>query len=369
MKIENIELHHVELPFLSPFESSQGITHNKTCIIISVHSEGITGYGECVADAGPWYSGETVVTAWHILEEFLIPQIIGKDINSIEEVVKKFSPVRGNRMAKAGLESAFWDLLAKADSISLSKMMGGKQDKIPVGVSIGIQPSINKLLEVVEKYLSEGYKRIKLKIKPGWDIEVIRAVRKQWEDILLQVDANSAYTLEHIQIFRELDQFNVLLIEQPLHQDNILDHSKLQAQIKTPVCLDESIYSLEQTKLALELNACKIINIKPGRAGGFSTAIKIHDLCKEKGIPVWCGGMFETNIGRAGNAALASLSNFILPGDISASSRYFKEDIALPDFILNNDSTLTVPSKPGIGVNIVPDRLSQYRIRYQSFSK
>jgi O-succinylbenzoate synthase len=367
MKIESVELHHVELPFLHPFESSRGIAFNKTCIIISVHSEGITGYGECAAEAGPWYSEETVATAWHILEEFLIPQVIGKDMNSIEEVMQKFSPVRGNRMAKAGLESAFWDLFAKANSVSLSKMMGGVRDKIPVGVSIGIQSSINKLLEVTEKHLSEGYKRIKLKIKPGCDVDVVKAVRERWQDILLQVDANSAYTLEQIQIFRELDQFNLLLIEQPLHYADIMEHSKLQALIKTPVCLDESIYSFEQAKLALKLNACKVINIKPGRVGGFTNAIKIHDLCNEKGIPVWCGGMFETNIGRAGNTALASLSNFTLPGDISASARYFKEDIAVPDFVLNSDSTLTVPSKPGIGVEPVPDRLSRYRVRYKSF--
>jgi len=367
MKIEKIELHHVELPFLHPFESSRGITFNKTCIIISVHSGGITGYGECSAEAGPWYSAETIVTAWHILEEFLIPQVIGQDINTIEEVVQKFSPIRGNRMAKAGLENAFWDLFAKAGSVSLSKMMGGVRDKIPVGVSIGIQPSINKLLEVIEKFLADGYRRIKIKIKPGWDFEVIRSVRERWHDILLQVDANSAYTLEQIKIFKELDQFNLLLIEQPLNYEDISGHSKLQALIKTPLCLDESIYSLERAILALELNACKVINIKPGRVGGFITAIKIHDLCKGKGIPVWCGGMYETNIGRAGNVALASLSNFTLPGDISASSRYFKEDIALPDFILNNDSTITVPSMPGIGVDIKYNKLLRYRIKHQSF--
>ena len=367
MKIENVELHQVELPFLHPFESSRGTIFNKTCIIISVHSEGITGYGECSAEAGPWYSDETVVTAWHILGEFLIPQVIGQDINSIKEAVQKFSPIRGNRMAKAGIENAFWDLFAKAGSVSLSNMMGGVRDKIPVGVSIGIQPSLDKLLEVVENYLADGYRRIKLKIKPGWDIDVIRAVRERWEDLLLQVDANCAYTMEQIQIFMELDQFNLLLIEEPLNSEDLSEHSKLQGFIKTPVCLDESIYSFEQAKLALKLNACKVINIKPGRVGGFTSAIKIHDLCKEKGIPVWCGGMYETNIGRAGNVALASLSNFTLPGDISASSRYFKEDIAIPDFVLNCDSTLTVPSNPGIGVDMEYNKLLQYRVKNQSF--
>jgi len=367
MKIEQIELHQVELPLLHPFELSSEIIFNKVCIIISVHSGGISGYSECTAEAGPWYSSETSGTAWHILQEFLIPRIIGKDINSIDEVVQKFSGIRGNQMAKAGLEDAFWDLIAKANSISLSKMMGGVCDKIPVGVSIGIESSINKLLDVIEKHLSEGYKRVKLKIKPGWDIDIVKAVRERWPNILLQVDANSAYTLEQIQIFKELDQFNLLLIEQPLHYEDIVDHSKLQAEIKTPICLDESIHSFEHAKWALEINACKVINIKPGRVGGFTAAIKIHDLCEKKGIPVWCGGMFETNIGRAGNAALASLPNFTLPGDDSASARYFKEDIAEPNFVLNNDSTITVPSKPGIGVEIIPDRLAHYRIKYQSF--
>jgi O-succinylbenzoate synthase len=247
--------------------------------------------------------------------------------------------------------------------------MGGVRDKIPVGISIGIEYSINILLQSVEKYLSEGYKRIKLKIKPGWDINIIKMIREQWPDILLQVDANCAYSLDHVQVLIELDQFNLLLIEQPLNYEDILKHSKLQALIKTPICLDESIYSFEQAQIALELNACKIINIKPGRVGGFTAAIKIHNLCKEKGIPVWCGGMFETNIGRAGNAALASLSNFTLPGDISASSRYFKEDIAQPDFVLNSDSTLTVPSKSGLGVEVVPERLSKYLVRHQSFAR
>ena len=369
MKIEQIELHRVELPLLHPFELSSGIIFNKVCIIISVHSQGITGYSECVAETGPWYSSETSGTAWHILEEFLIPQVLSKDIKSVGEIVQKFSGIRGNQMAKAGLENAFWDLFAKADSISLSKMMGGVRDKVSVGVSIGIESSINKLLDVIEKHLSEGYKRVKLKIKPGWDIDIVKAVRERWPNILLQVDANSAYTLEQVQVFRELDQFNLLLIEQPLHYDDIVDHSKLQAEIKTPICFDESIHSFEHAKWALEINACKVINIKPGRVGGFTAAIKIHDLCEKKGIPVWCGGMFETNVGRAGNAALASLPDFTLPGDISASARYFKEDIAEPNFVLNTDSTITVPSKPGIGVEIIPDRLAHYKIKYQSFPK
>ena len=369
MKIEQIELHRVELPLLHPFELSSEIIFNKVCIIVSVYSEGITGYSECVAEAGPWYSAETTGTAWHILQEFLIPQVIGKDINSINEVVLKSSDIRGNQMAKAGFENAFWDLFAKADLISLSKMMGGVRDKVPVGISIGIESSINKLLDEIEKHLSEGYKRVKLKIKPGWDVDVIKAVREHWPDILLQVDANSAYTLEQIQIFKELDQFDLLLIEQPLHYEDIVDHSKLQAELKTPVCLDESIHSFEHAKWALDINACKVINIKPGRVGGYTAAIKIHDLCEKQGIPVWCGGMFETNVGRAGNAALASLPNFTLPGDISASDRYFKEDIAEPNFVLNKDSTITVPAKQGIGVEIIPDRLTRYRVKHQSFSK
>lgn len=255
-------------------------------------------------------------------------------------------------MAKAGLEAALWDLFAKSKNISLSKMLGGTRDKIDVGVSIGIQSSVSELIKKVEGYLEEGYQRIKIKISPGYDIQFVEALRKEFPKILLQVDANSAYELKHINLFKQMDDYNLLLIEQPLGYEDIYDHSKLQRELKTPICLDESIHSLDDTRAAIELDSCRIINIKPGRVGGFTESKLIHDYCESKKIPVWHGGMLESGIGRAGNVALASLSNFTLPGDISASKRYYKLDIVEPEFTVNKDGTMDVPVKPGIGVEV-----------------
>jgi O-succinylbenzoate synthase len=272
--------------------------------------------------------------------------------------------VRGHPMARAGLENAVWDLLAQAQRVSLAKLLGGQRDRVPVGVSVGIEPTLELLLDRVAQHVAEGYGRVKLKIKPGWDVGVVRAVRERWPDLPLQVDANCAYTLADAPLLQELDQFDLLLIEQPLHHEDIVDHAHLQAQLHTPLCLDESIRSPEHARWALDIGACRVINIKVGRVGGLTAARQIHDLCARRGVPVWCGGMLETNVGRAINVGLATLPNFSLPGDISASARYYREDIAEPNFVLNDGSTLSVPAGPGLGVRVVPERLAAARLRY-----
>lgn len=368
MLLDRITLYHIKMKLVSPFVTSLGTENNEEHIIIKVDGEGVTGWGECVASANPFYTYETVQTAWHNLSDFLIPGILRKNFNTLDEAIFSWQKVRGHNMAKAGLEAALWDFFAKTKNISLSKMLGGVRDKIDVGVSIGIQSSMNKLIKSVEGYLEEGYKRIKIKIQPGNDIQPIKASRIEFPNILLQVDANSAYTLNDVKIFKTMDEFNLLLIEQPLGYEDIYEHSKLQREIKTPICLDESIRSLNDSRAAIELGSCKIINIKPGRVGGFTEAKLIHDYCTSQNIPVWHGGMLESGIGRAGNVALASLPNFTLPGDISASKRYFKNDIVEPEFIINKDGTMNVPSKPGIGVEVNMKMLEKVTVRREEFS-
>jgi o-succinylbenzoate synthase len=367
MRINRIELHHTKMELISPFTTSMGTEYDEEHIMVRVDADGITGWGESVAEGTPFYSYETVQTAWHILQDFLIPSILGKDLASINEAISLYSKVRGHMMAKAGLEAALWDIFAKAKNISLSKMFGGTRDKIDVGVSIGIQSDPEKLIEKVEGYLTEGYKRIKIKISPGNDIQFVNALRKEFPNILLQVDANSAYELKHLILFKEMDNYNLLLIEQPLGYEDIYDHSKLQRELKTPICLDESIHSFDDTRAAIELDSCRVINIKPGRVGGFTESKLIHDYCASKNIPVWCGGMLESGIGRAGNVALASLPNFTLPGDISASKRYYKEDIVEPEFVVNKDGTMNVPTNPGIGVEVNMKRLEKVTVRKKEF--
>lgn len=363
MKIEQVELHHIDLPLVHPFETSFGREVTRPCILVSAHGDGLTGWGECVAGAGPWYSCETIETAWHVLRDFLVPAVLGQEIASPADVAARFRGVRGHPMARAALEMAVWDLWAQAEGVGLARLLGGERERVKVGVSVGIEPTPEALLERVEQYVAEGYGRVKLKIRPGWDVTVVRAVRERWPDLPLQVDANAAYTPADTPVFRELDRFDLLLIEQPFHYDDIVDHARLQAQLCTPVCLDESIHSPEHARWALEIGACRVINIKVGRVGGLTAARQVHDLCAERGVPVWCGGMLETNVGRAANVALAALPNFTLPGDISASARYYREDIAGPDFVLNEDSTLSVPFGPGLGVQVFPDRLASVRLR------
>lgn len=367
MKIERIELRHIKMVLVSPFVTSMGVEYDEEHIIVRIDSEGLTGWGESVAEGTPFYSYETVTTAWHILKDFLIPSMLGKDISQVDDAIAGYSKVRGHMMAKAGIEAALWDLLAKKEGISLSKMVGGVRDKIDVGVSIGIQDSVAILLKKVEGYLAEGYRRIKIKISPGFDLQFVEALRKEYPELMLQVDANSAYTLEHKDLFRKMDHYGLILIEQPLGYEDIFDHSKLQRELKTPICLDESIHSLDDTRAAIELDSCRIINIKPGRVGGFTESKLIHDYCASMNIPVWHGGMLESGIGRAGNVALASLPNFTLPGDISASKRYYVEDIVEPEFLVNSDGTMDVPVKPGIGVEVNMKMLDKVTVRKEEF--
>jgi O-succinylbenzoate synthase len=344
-----------------------GTEYDEEHIIVRVDADGITGWGESVAEGTPFYSYETVGTAWHILKDFLIPSILGKDLSNVDEAIKLNERVRGHMMAKAGLEAALWDAFAKTKNMSLSAMLGGVRNKVDVGVSIGIQSSVNELIKKVEGYLEEGYKRIKIKIAPGNDIQFVEALRREFPAVMLQVDANSAYTLEDIDLFKKFDDFNLSLIEQPLGYEDIFDHSKLQRELKTPICLDESIHSLDDTRAAIELESCRIINIKPGRVGGFTESKLIHDYCASMNIPVWHGGMLESGIGRAGNVALASLPNFILPGDISASKRYYKKDIVEPEFVVNKDGTMDVPTKDGIGVEVNMRMLEEVTVTKEVF--
>jgi O-succinylbenzoate synthase len=354
MRIESVELRQVQLQLTAPFTTSFGTTLTRPCIIVAVHAEGETGLGECVAFDGPWYSYETTTTAWHIMADFLVPRLLEADISEPEDVWPLFAPIRGHNMAKAALEMACWDLIARCRGESLSSLLGGTRERVPVGVSVGIQPSSQALVETVGRFLADGYGRIKLKIAPGEDVEFVEAVRAAYPTAVVQVDANSAYTPADVDTFRQMDHLDLLLIEQPLSPDDIVDHAALQRELTTPICLDESIHSPDDARHALDLGSCRIINIKPGRVGGHFQSREIHNLCLSRGAPVWCGGMLETNVGRAHNVALASLPGFELPGDISASARYYAQDIASPGFELNDDSTLTVPAGPGIGVELVP---------------
>lgn len=349
MKIERIELRTIHLPYVAPFETSGWRELGRYPIIVRVDADGATGWGETAVGTNPFYSEECTATCWVIMRDYLVPMLMERELSGPEDVPGAYAKVRGNRMAKSGLEFAVWDLFARARGVSLANMLGGTRDKVEVGVSVGIQPDIDTLIKVVGEYIDDGYRRIKLKIKPGWDIEPTRAVRKNWPDVKLQVDANSIYTLDFAAHLAQLDDFDLLLIEQPLPHDDIFDHAKLKPQIQSPLCLDESIVSPDHCRWAIELDACDIVNIKPARIGGFVDSIKIHDMCQAAGWPVWHGGMLETGIGRVGNVALASLPNFSLPGDISANDRYYARDIVTNPFTLNADSTLTVPSGPGNG--------------------
>jgi O-succinylbenzoate synthase len=350
------------MPLVAPFETSFGRTTERECIIIAIQSGGLTGYGECVAERDPGYSYETTGTAWHILKDFIVPLLLKKDVNNAEEYQQRVAGIRGHPLAKAGIEMALWDLIGKHKSLSLREMLGGNRDRVMVGVSVGIQASPEVLVKTVEKYLEAGYGRIKIKIKPDRDVWDASTVRKTFPDIKLQVDANSAYSLQTWHVLKPLDQLNLLLIEQPLNEDDIWDHRILQKELHTPICLDESIITPRHARYALEMGACRIINIKAGRVGGLSQAVAIHNLCLERGVPVWCGGMLETGVGRASNLALASLPGFILPGDISASDRYYTEDITTERFSLDPGSTIKVPSGPGLGVTIDKKTLNKFTL-------
>jgi o-succinylbenzoate synthase len=360
MKIESITLHHISMPLVAPFETSFGRETDRQCVLITLRADGLMGNGECVATRDPGYNYETAGTAWHILKDFIAPLILGKDIVDAHDFQKRVEGIRGHHLAKAGVEMALWDLLGQRDAKSLKEMFGGTRDKVDVGVSIGIQESAPALVRTVESYLEKGYRRVK--IKPGREVEETSAVRRAYPDLRLQVDANSAYTLKTAEALKPLDDLDLLLIEQPLYEDDIWDHRKLQAEFKTPICLDESIVSPRHARYALEMEACKIINIKPARVGGLSHGLMIHEYCRARNVPVWSGGMLETGVGRASNLAIASLPGFILPGDISASDRYYQRDITNERFVLNDDSTIDVPNRPGLGVTIDEAALKQFNL-------
>jgi O-succinylbenzoate synthase len=367
LNVEEIEIRHVRMRLKSPFQTSFGVELDRDCVIICLRSEGLEGWGECVASSYPGYNYETTETAWHILRDFLIPAVMDDPIADVQSYRDRISHYRGHNLAKAGLEMAIWDWLGKVSGQSLSSMLGGVRQCVQVGVSIGLKKDKSDLLKTVSDYLDQGYQRIKLKIKPGKDLEIVRQVRKAYPELMLQVDANSAYTIEDAHIFRSMDDLNLVLIEQPLAEDDLIDHRELQAQLRTALCLDESIRCLRHARQAIQLEACRIINIKPGRVGGLDEAVKIHDFCQAKDVPVWCGGMLETNIGRASNLALASLPGFTLPGDISASDRYYEVDIAEPSFPLNPDSTIDMPKGSGLGVEVDREALDRFTLRKETF--
>jgi len=352
LNIEGVEIRLIRLPLNEPFETSFGKIDSRLIFLVCLHAEGLRGWGEVVASEEPRYSYETVGTAFHVIKDFFGPALLAEPIKGLADLAKRLSSFRGHNMAKAGLELAYMDLLAQVSQQSLSTLIGGTVKRVAVGVSLGIQPTVFQLLERVERYLSLGYQRIKLKIKPEWDLDVVAQVRRAHPNILLSVDANSAYTFDDREHLKKLDDFDLLMVEQPLQNDDLLDHAKLQQLMKTAICLDESIVGQRQAATALELKSCRIINIKIGRVGGYSEALGIHDSCHSSGIPVWCGGMLESGIGRAHNIALASLKGFTLPGDISASSRYFARDIIQPAVTVAPDGTVTVPDTVGLGFEV-----------------
>jgi O-succinylbenzoate synthase len=366
VRIEKIELFLCRLPLVHFFETSFGRSYDRTFVLVRVAGGGHEGWGESVAEANPYYSSETTETVWHITEGFIAPLVLGQTFEHPRDVYPALRRIRGHNMAKAGVEMAIWDLYAKAQGQPLSKVLGGTRDRIASGVSIGIQDSLDQLMAKIEKELAAGYQRIKIKIKPGWDIDAVERVRKTFGSIPLQVDANAAYSLDDAALLARLDPYELLLIEQPLDYDDVMDHAVLQARIKTPVCLDESIHTVRIARDAIDAKACKIINIKPGRVGGHQASIELHDLCAKHDIPVWHGGMLESGIGRAHNIHLASLPNFRLPGDIAASKRYYQPDLIDPPIDIAPDGTIEVPRGPGIGVSIVRERIEKATLRHLS---
>src|SRR6516164_4100785 len=352
MKIEAITLREIHMPLVHFFETSFGRTYNRQIFLLSVHSDGITGWSECVAGENPYYSSEWLESAWLTIKQFLAPAVLGHDFATAAESVPRMRQVRSHRMAKAAIENAIWDAEAQQKQQPLWKLLGGTQREIACGVSIGIQDSHEQLLQKIETELAAGYQRIKVKVKPGWDVEVLEKIRARWPDILLSCDANSAYSLVDLDHLKSFDRFDLLMVEQPLWSDDFYFHARLQKKLKTAICLDEAIRSARDAEAALELEACRIINIKVGRIGGFSEAIAVHDVAQRFGVPVWCGGMLESGVGRSHNVALSTLSDFTLPGDVSASKRYWKEDIVEPEVTVSAKGTIAISNETGRGYNL-----------------
>jgi O-succinylbenzoate synthase len=367
VKIERIELRKISIPLVHFFETSFGRTTTRQIVLVRVDAGGVTGWGEVTAGETPLYSYETPETAWHILRDFLIPGTLGKEWVAPSDVMSSFLPIRGHNMAKAALESALWDIEAQQKNLPLAKLLGGTLAEIPCGVSIGIQNSIEELLDKIAREVAAGYQRIKVKVKPGWDVNVLEAIRNKFPRILLMADANSAYSLADTAHLKEFDRFYLMMVEQPLGWDDLLDHAKLQREIATPICLDESIHNAGDARKAIEIGAGKIINIKLGRVGGYTAAREVHDVCRAKNVPVWCGGMLESGIGRAHNIAMSTLPGFTLPGDVSASKRYWAEDIIDPEVTVSAQGTIHVPQTAGLGYTPNLQRIEKLTVRKESF--
>ncbi len=368
MKIQKITLREIHMPLVTPFETSFGRVIHRRILLVEAEADGASGWGESVAGEGPFYAPETVETAWHIIRDFIWPILNRRELASASEVWEILSPIRGHNMAKGAVEAALWDAEAKQKGIPLWKLLGGVRTEIPCGVSIGIKGTLEELLATVESELAAGYQRIKIKIKPGYDIAPVELLRQRFPGIRLMVDANSAYRLEDWPHLKRLEAYYLMMIEQPLGWDDIYSHAELQRKLDTPICLDECIHSEEHARAAIELGACRIINIKLGRVGGYSPARRIHDLCKSRQVPVWCGGMLESGIGRAHNIALSTLENFSLPGDVTASRRYWAEDVIEPEVTVTPQGTIRVPESPGIGYMPRLDRIERLTVRKEVLS-
>jgi O-succinylbenzoate synthase len=364
MKLERVVLRQIQMPLVHFFETSFSRTYKRDIILVEVQGEGLSGWGEVTAGENPFYNEEWTGSAWPILRDYAIPRVLGRDLKSAGDVAPLTAHIRGHNMARGGLETAVWDLEARCDNMPLWRKIGaGARREIPCGVSIGIQDSVEQLLEKIEGELAAGYQRIKMKIKPGWDVDVVRRVRDRFPSIKLMADANSAYTLADIDHLKRLDEFYLMMIEQPLSHDDIIDHAELQSRVQTPICLDECIRTAHHAEQAIKLRACGIINIKLGRVGGFAEAKKVHDVAQAAGIPVWCGGMLEAGVGRAHNVALATLPNFVLPGDVSASKRYWKQDIIVPAVETTPRGTIELRDGVGFGYDLDHDFIRSITVR------
>jgi o-succinylbenzoate synthase len=367
MKLDRVELREIRLPLVHFFETSFGRTTVRRIVLVRVEADGLTGWGEVAAGEEPFYSHEDPETAWHILRDYLIPWSVKRTWASAAELAPRFRPIRGHNMAKAALENALWDVEAQQKGLPLARLIGGTLDEIPCGVSIGIQNSVEELLEKIQRELEAGYQRIKIKIKPGWDVDVLDRVRNQFPRIAMMADANSAYTLADLARLKELDRFYLMMVEQPLGWEDLVDHAKLQRELSTPICLDECIHNADDARKAIEIGAGKIINVKLGRVGGFTSARAVHDLCKAKNVPVWCGGMLESGVGRAHNIAMSSLPGFTLPGDVSASRRYWSQDIIEPEVTVSRQGTIRIPQSPGLGFAPNLQRIEEVTVRKETF--
>src|SRR3984957_5547181 len=366
MKIEAITLREIQMPLVQFFETSFKRTFSRRILLLTAHCEGVNGWGECVAGEDPYYSSEWTENAWATIKHYLLPAVLGKSLATARESVPLMARVRGHSMAKAALENALWDAQAQQEQMPLWKLLGGTLPEIQCGVSIGIQDSVEQLLEKIEYELAAGYRRIKVKVKPGWDINVLERIRSRWPEIVLSCDANSAYRLDEVEHLRKFDRFKLLMIEQPLWNDDIYYHARLQRELSTAICLDESIRHARDAAAAVETGACRIVNIKVGRVGGFSEARKVHDVCRDNDVPVWCGGMLESGVGRAHNIALSTLQNFRLPGDVSASKRYWKEDIIEPEVEVSPQGTIAISDQAGTGYRIKTDLIEKLTVRKET---